>query len=137
MRVFKRGRVTKAIRTYHELAERMADCPILDETDYSNREAGAIPFHITQVTPQSAGNPSWAEVTVGDGLQLRMNPEFCIEPCVFLFVHYGWKNAKPLLHGADGDFEIGGIKCCAWSEGEAVFIDMSQRRAAFRLIGEN
>lgn len=38
IRVFKRGRITKAFRTYHELAERMADYPVLDETDYSNRE---------------------------------------------------------------------------------------------------
>ena len=38
IRVFKRGRITKAFRTYHELAERMADYPILDESDYSERE---------------------------------------------------------------------------------------------------
>src|SRR5207249_1782032 len=38
IRVFKRGRVTKAFKTYHELAERMADYPILDESDYSERE---------------------------------------------------------------------------------------------------
>lgn len=38
VRVFKRGRITKAFRTYHELAERMAEYPVLDETDYSNRE---------------------------------------------------------------------------------------------------
>ena len=100
-------------------------------------KTGAIPFHITQVTRQSRGSPSWVEVTVGDGLQLRLNPEFCIEPHMFSFIHYGWKNAKPLLHGAEGDFEVGGIKCCAWSEGKTVFIDMAQRRAAFHSIGEN
>jgi hypothetical protein len=38
IRVFKRGRITKAFKTYHELAERMADYPILDESDYSERE---------------------------------------------------------------------------------------------------
>jgi hypothetical protein len=38
LRVFKRGRITKAFRTYHELAERMADYPVLDESDYSERE---------------------------------------------------------------------------------------------------
>lgn len=38
IRVFKRGRITKAFRIYHELAQRMADYPVLDETDYSNRE---------------------------------------------------------------------------------------------------
>ncbi len=38
LRVFKRGRITKAFRSYHELAVQMADYPILDEADYSNRE---------------------------------------------------------------------------------------------------
>ena len=41
VRVFRRGRITKAFRTYHKLAERMADYPILDEMDYSNRECEA------------------------------------------------------------------------------------------------
>lgn len=39
--VFKRGQITKAFRTYHELAERMADYLILDESDYSERELNA------------------------------------------------------------------------------------------------
>jgi hypothetical protein len=38
IRVFKNGRTTEAFKTYHELAERMADYPILDESDYSERE---------------------------------------------------------------------------------------------------
>ena len=38
IRVFKRGRVTKAFKVYHELQCRLADYPLLDETDYSNRE---------------------------------------------------------------------------------------------------
>jgi hypothetical protein len=39
IRVFtKRGPITKAFRTYHELAERMDNYPILDENDYSDRE---------------------------------------------------------------------------------------------------
>ena len=41
VRVFKRGRITKAFRVYHELSERMADYPILDESDYSERELNA------------------------------------------------------------------------------------------------
>lgn len=41
LRVFRRGRITKAFRTYHELAERMDDYPILDESDYSQREFDA------------------------------------------------------------------------------------------------
>lgn len=38
VRVFKRGRITKAFCKYHELAVQMDEYPILDETDYSNRE---------------------------------------------------------------------------------------------------
>lgn len=41
VRVFRNGQVTDAFRTYHELAERMADYPILDESDYSERELDA------------------------------------------------------------------------------------------------
>ena len=41
IRVYRRGRITKAFRTYHELAQRMADYPILDEMDYSERELEA------------------------------------------------------------------------------------------------
>ncbi|HVX12170.1 MAG TPA: hypothetical protein VHC22_13395 [Pirellulales bacterium] len=36
--VFRRGRITKAFKTYHELVERMADYPVLDDEDYSRRE---------------------------------------------------------------------------------------------------
>jgi hypothetical protein len=38
VRVLRDGRVTDAFRTYHDLAERLADYPILDEEDYSRRE---------------------------------------------------------------------------------------------------
>ncbi len=38
IRVFRRGRITKAFKTYHELVERMDDYPVLDEHDYSRRE---------------------------------------------------------------------------------------------------
>jgi hypothetical protein len=41
VRVFKDGKVTEAFRTYHELAQRMDDYPILDESDYSERELEA------------------------------------------------------------------------------------------------
>lgn len=51
IRVFKRGRITKAFRTYHELECRMADYPVLDETDYSNREYAA--------TLDNIGNSAW------------------------------------------------------------------------------
>ena len=51
IRVFKRGRITKAFRVYHELAERMADYPILDESDYSERESNA--------TYDNVGEAAW------------------------------------------------------------------------------
>ena len=38
IRVFKDGEITEAFQKYHELAERMADYPLLDEQDYSRRE---------------------------------------------------------------------------------------------------
>lgn len=38
VRVFHGGDVTEAFRTYHDLMEQLADYPILDEEDYSNRE---------------------------------------------------------------------------------------------------
>ena len=34
VRVYRRGRITKAFKAYHALAERMANYPILDESDY-------------------------------------------------------------------------------------------------------
>lgn len=41
VRVFKNGDITEAFKAYHKLAERMADYPILDESDYSERELDA------------------------------------------------------------------------------------------------
>ena len=41
VRVFKNGEVTEAFCKYHELAERLANYPILDEEDYSERELEA------------------------------------------------------------------------------------------------
>jgi hypothetical protein len=38
IRVFRNGEVTDAYRTYRELQERIADYPVLDEDDYSDRE---------------------------------------------------------------------------------------------------
>jgi hypothetical protein len=37
-RVFKDGVITEAFRSYHAVAERLADYPILNEQDYSRRE---------------------------------------------------------------------------------------------------
>lgn len=38
IRVVRDTQITDAFKTYHELSERMADYPVLDEEDYSNRE---------------------------------------------------------------------------------------------------
>jgi hypothetical protein len=38
IRVFREGQITDAFRTYHDIAERLADYPVLDEEDYSHRE---------------------------------------------------------------------------------------------------
>ncbi len=38
IRVFHEGQITEAFRPYNRLAERLADYPILDESDYSSRE---------------------------------------------------------------------------------------------------
>ena len=38
IRVYRRGHITRAFRTYHKLAKRLTDYPILDEVDYSSRE---------------------------------------------------------------------------------------------------
>lgn len=48
IRVFHgNGEITEAFTKYHELAERIADYPILDESDYSNREYEATIANIT------------------------------------------------------------------------------------------
>ncbi len=51
MRILKDGEVTEAFRVYHELEERMDDYPVLDESDYSNREYEA--------TLENIGNAAW------------------------------------------------------------------------------
>lgn len=38
IRVFRDGDITDAFRAYHELAQRLADYPLLDEEDFSRRE---------------------------------------------------------------------------------------------------
>jgi len=38
IRVYRRSRITKAFKTYHELSLRMSDYPVLDDEDYSARE---------------------------------------------------------------------------------------------------
>lgn len=47
IRVFKDGEITPAFKVYHELAERQANYPVLDESDYSQREYAATLANIT------------------------------------------------------------------------------------------
>ena len=47
IRVFRNGKVTEAFRKYHELAEALAEYPILDESDYSEREVEATFENLT------------------------------------------------------------------------------------------
>lgn len=47
IRVFRRGRITKAFKTYHELVERLTDYPVLNDEDYSRREYEATLENIT------------------------------------------------------------------------------------------
>jgi hypothetical protein len=47
IRVYRDGQITDAFRTYHDLADRLADYPVLDEEDYSRREYEATLENIT------------------------------------------------------------------------------------------
>lgn len=42
------GQITDAFQRYHELAQRLADYPILNETDYSNREYEATVANLAE-----------------------------------------------------------------------------------------
>jgi hypothetical protein len=41
IRVYRNGEITPAFRAYHDLAQRLADYPVLDEEDHSRREYDA------------------------------------------------------------------------------------------------
>jgi hypothetical protein len=41
IRVYRRGRITRAFRTWHDIQSRLNDYPLLDEEDYSSREREA------------------------------------------------------------------------------------------------
>lgn len=49
IRVYKEGKITKAFQTIHEIGMRLADYPVLDESDYSNREYQATLDNIKSV----------------------------------------------------------------------------------------
>ena len=52
LRVFRDGKITEAFRTFHELMERLAIYPILNEDDYSRREYEATVENIGQAARQ-------------------------------------------------------------------------------------
>ncbi len=47
IRIYRDGEITQAFRTYHDLAERLAEYSILDESDYFEREHEATLDNIT------------------------------------------------------------------------------------------
>jgi hypothetical protein len=47
IRVYRNGQITDAFKTYHEIKEQLADYPILNEEDYSERELEATLENIT------------------------------------------------------------------------------------------
>jgi hypothetical protein len=51
LRVFRNREITEAFRAYHELKERLANYPVLDDDDYSNREY--------QTTLENIRNVAW------------------------------------------------------------------------------
>ena len=51
IRVYRRGRVTKAFRTWHELQSRLADYSLLDEDDYFSR--------YYEATIENIGQAAW------------------------------------------------------------------------------
>lgn len=51
IRVYRDDQITDAFRTYHELQQRLADYPLLDEEDYSSREYEA--------TIENIGEAAW------------------------------------------------------------------------------
>jgi len=63
LRIFKRGQITEAFGKYHRLSEEMDAYPILDETDYCNREYEAtlenIPMAAWKLKGQFALPEHW------------------------------------------------------------------------------
>ena len=47
IRVYRNGKITDAFKVYHDLTEQLADYPILNEEDYSERELEATVENIT------------------------------------------------------------------------------------------
>jgi hypothetical protein len=66
IRVFRDGQITEAFKTYHDLAERLADYPILDEEDYSHREYQATLENIADAAWRLKGEYDLPEGWEGD-----------------------------------------------------------------------
>ncbi len=66
VRVFRDGEITEAFRTYHDLAERMADYPILDESDYGEREYVATVENVADAAWRLKGEYDLPEGWEGD-----------------------------------------------------------------------
>ena len=66
IRVFRDGEITDAFQTYHDLAERLADYPILDESDYGEREYVATVENIADAAWRLKGEYDLPEGWEGD-----------------------------------------------------------------------
>ena len=66
IRVHRDGEITDAFKTYHDLAERMADYPILDEADYGEREYVATVENIADAAWRLKGEYDLPEGWEGD-----------------------------------------------------------------------
>ena len=66
VRVHRDGEITEAFRTYHGLAERMADYPILDESNYGEREYVATVENIADAAWRLKGDHELPEGWEGD-----------------------------------------------------------------------
>lgn len=67
IRVYRRGRITKAFRTWHDLQSRLAEYPVLDENDYSNR--------IYEATLENIADAAWQlkrEYDLPDGWEFQV-----------------------------------------------------------------
>jgi hypothetical protein len=66
IRIFRDGEITDAFRTYHDLAEQLADYPILNEENYSRREYEATLENITHAASRLKGEYDLPEGWEGD-----------------------------------------------------------------------
>lgn len=66
IRVHREGEITDAFKTYHDLAERMDGYPVLDESDYGEREYLATVENIAEAAWRLKGQYVLAEGWEGD-----------------------------------------------------------------------